>query len=152
MRAKCLKNRQIVWPHNKVSVYNGRKGVPSQFILWRCFFALAGRGVVKFSPIGGGDHEVVRGVKVLSHPFDRNETTGIPPSSADADTSPRGQNIHIGPRIKFSPTGGVAQCAVGGTKKAQGENGLGLFSLLRPRETLLTHAKNHSVGNSTLSS
>jgi len=51
--------------------------------------------VEKFSPIGGGDHEVVRGVKILCHPFDRNAQTGIPPSSAGADTSPRGaESLH----------------------------------------------------------
>jgi len=49
---------------------------------------------------------VVWGVKVLCQSFDRNETTGIPPSSDGADTSPRGQNLWAGLRIKFSPTGG----------------------------------------------
>ena len=48
---------------------------------------------IKFSPNGGGDHEVVRGVKVLSQSFGKNARTRIPPSSADADTSPRGQNL-----------------------------------------------------------
>jgi len=83
------------------------------------------------------------GVKVLCHPFDRNETTGIPPSSADADTSPRGQNLCvrqnlcIEPRIKFSPTGGVPSKTGGGYKKSpRGKRSWALAFLLRPRETL----------------
>jgi len=54
---------------------------------------------IKFSPQRGRGPLAVWGVKVLCQSFGKNVRTRIPPSSADADTSPRGQNLRTGLRI-----------------------------------------------------